>query len=158
MQSKNLEGLYHQRIDPRISPPPKTEIQPRVDSLLFIEHKPQSESEAVFELIQPEFLDVVVHIAEAGECNGADSPVNGESVLVINDLNSQDSTGIYITTENDGSYTLTSDDLAPLDPMTYQLHIVLVKQDMHNILALGYDPRSWIWARILSTQIVMMAP
>lgn len=78
--------------------------------------------------------------------------------IVINDLNSVDSTGIYITTENDGSYTLTSDDLALLDPWVYQLHIVLVKQDMHNILALGYDPRSWIWARILSTQIVMLNP
>lgn len=77
--------------------------------------------------------------------------------IVINDLNSEDSTGVYITTENDGSYTIKNTDLAPLDPSAYQLQIVLVKQDMHNILALGYDPRSWIWARILSSQIVYAA-
>ena len=85
-----------------------------------------------------------------------DSTCEGMVDIVINDMNSMDSTGVFITTENDGSYTITESDLAPLDPMAYQLQIVLVKQELENILAVGYDPRSWIWARVLSTQMVMM--
>ncbi|MBN1885029.1 MAG: hypothetical protein JW876_05855 [Candidatus Krumholzibacteriota bacterium] len=78
--------------------------------------------------------------------------------IVIGDLNDVDSTGIYITTENDGSYTITSEDLAPLSPWTYQLQIIIVKQNRHQILATGFDPRSWIWARVLSTQYVFLNP
>ena len=78
--------------------------------------------------------------------------------IVLVDLNSMDSTGVFITTENDGSFTLTGDYLDGLDPMVYQLQIVLVKQARHAILAAGYDPRSWIWARVLSTQMVYLNP
>jgi hypothetical protein len=61
---------------------------------------------------------------------------------------------VSITTENDGSYTFTGAELAAIPPTLYELQIVL---DMHNretIVAAGYHPQSWIWARVLSTQLV----
>ena len=73
--------------------------------------------------------------------------------ITIMDLNA-DSTGVYITTENDGFYSFTAEDLSPIDPMAYQLQIVLIHENRQTITAPGYDPRSRVWARVLSTQIV----
>ncbi len=65
-----------------------------------------------------------------------------------------DSTGIYIRTEDDGFYTFTADDLAPIGPGAYELQIVLINENRKTITAQGYDPRSWLWARTLSVQYV----
>lgn len=78
---------------------------------------------------------------------------SGTIDITIMDLNA-DSTGVYITTENDGFYTFTADDLSVIDPGAYQLQIVLIHENRQAITAVGYDPRSWVWARVLSTQIV----
>jgi hypothetical protein len=79
----------------------------------------------------------------------------GTVAITIMDLNA-DSTGVYFFTEDDGSYTFTADDLAVLDPMTYQIQVVLITQNRRNIVAPGYDPRSFIWARTLATQILYL--
>jgi hypothetical protein len=80
-----------------------------------------------------------------------------EISIRILDLNA-DWTDVRITTENDGSYTFTADDLSVLDPMAYQLQIVLIVENKQYIDAPGYDPRSWIWARTFGTQIVYLSP
>ena len=65
-----------------------------------------------------------------------------------------DSTGIYVTTDNDGSYTFTAGELSVIDPSLIDLQIVLIVENMMNIDAPGYDPRSWIRARTLTVQTV----
>lgn len=67
-----------------------------------------------------------------------------------------DSTGVYITTEDDGFYTFTAADLSPIDLSAYELIIVLIVEDKRSITAVGYDPRSWIQARTLATKYVMV--
>ena len=61
-----------------------------------------------------------------------------------------DSTGVYITTEDDGFYSFTADDLSVIDPMAYEIQVVLIVEQRQNITEVGYDPRSWVWARTLS--------
>jgi len=73
----------------------------------------------------------------------------GDIDIVILDTAS-DSTGIHITTENDGSYTFTADDLSPLPESTYEFDVILVEQKIEPLNAYGFDSRSWIWARVLS--------
>ncbi|MBN2070375.1 MAG: hypothetical protein JW814_02870 [Candidatus Krumholzibacteriota bacterium] len=81
---------------------------------------------------------------------------SGTIDITIMDLNA-DSTGVYIRTEDDGEYTFTSDDLAPISPMAYQLMIVLIREEKQYITAPGYDARSWVWSRTLSTQYVSLS-
>jgi hypothetical protein len=78
---------------------------------------------------------------------------SGTIDITIMDLNA-DSTGVYITTEDDGFYSFTADDLSVIDPMAYQLQIVLIVENRKYITAIGYDPRSMLWARTLATQLV----
>ena len=73
----------------------------------------------------------------------------GDIDIVILDTAS-DSTGIHITTENDGSYTFTADDLSPLPESTYEFDVILVEQNIEPLNVYGFDSRSWIWARVLS--------
>ncbi|MDD3643734.1 MAG: hypothetical protein PHQ19_09770, partial [Candidatus Krumholzibacteria bacterium] len=75
----------------------------------------------------------------------------------IFDLNA-DWTDVLVTTENDGSYTFTAQDVAGLDPMAYQLQIVLIVDERESIIADGYDPRSFIEARTRATQTVYRNP
>jgi len=65
-----------------------------------------------------------------------------------------DSTGVYITTDNDGSYTFSAGELSVIDPSLMDLQIVLVVENVMNIDSPGYDPRSWIRARTLTAQTV----
>jgi hypothetical protein len=67
---------------------------------------------------------------------------------------SGDSTGVYVTTDNDGSYTFTAGELSAIDPSTIELQIVLIVENVRNIDAAGYDPRSWIRARTLTYQTI----
>jgi hypothetical protein len=78
---------------------------------------------------------------------------SGTVDITIMDLNG-DSTGVYITTEDDGFYRFEADVLASIPPTAYQLQIVLINENKKLISEYGYDPRSWVWARTLSTQIV----
>jgi len=78
---------------------------------------------------------------------------SGTIDITIMDLNG-DSTGVYIKTEDDGFHHFSAEDLSSIDPSAYQLMIVLIHEDKKYIDAYGYDPRSWVWARTLSTQIV----
>ena len=65
-----------------------------------------------------------------------------------------DSTGVYVTTDNDGSYTFTASELSVIDPSATDLQLVLVVENMMNIDSPGYDPRSWIRARTLTVQTI----
>lgn len=67
---------------------------------------------------------------------------------------SGDSLGVYVTTENDGSYTFTAGELSVIDPAVMDLQIVLIVENIENIDSPGYDPRSWIRARTISVQYV----
>ena len=69
-------------------------------------------------------------------------------ILILKD--GADSTGVDILTTNDGSYNLTASDLSVITDLTKEYAVVLIHQNMRNINAAGYDPRSWIWARIMS--------
>lgn len=83
----------------------------------------------------------------------------GTIAITIFDLNApgpNDSTGIYIVTEDDGAYTITEKDLEPLDPFAYQIQVVLIVENRQGIVAPTYDSRSFISARILATQILML--
>jgi hypothetical protein len=61
-----------------------------------------------------------------------------------------------ITTENDGSYTFTSDDLSAIPVHLYELQIVLAMYNRELIDTPGYHPQSWIWARVQSMQMVLL--
>jgi len=52
---------------------------------------------------------------------------------------------------NTGSYTFTEGELSVLDPMAYQIQVVLIIENREYIDEPGYDPRSWAWARTHST-------
>ena len=65
-----------------------------------------------------------------------------------------DSTGVYVTTDNDGSYTFTAGELSVIDPLIMDMQIVLIVENVMNINSPGYDPRSWIRARTLTVQTV----
>ena len=67
---------------------------------------------------------------------------------------SGDSTGVYVTTDNDGSYTFTAGELSVIDPSIMDMQIVLIVENVMNIDSPGYDPRSWIRARTLTVQNV----
>jgi hypothetical protein len=83
------------------------------------------------------------------------NPCGGTIIITIEDLN-YGPTDVYIVTEDDGSYTFTAGDLSVLDPLSYQLQIILVTENRKNIIAPGYDPRSFIWARTFATQFVYL--
>jgi len=68
-------------------------------------------------------------------------------VMMVED----DSTGIYIETPNDGSYTFSPTDLEPLGSEPGYYGLVLVFQNSSAINASGYDSRSYIWARSMNT-------
>jgi hypothetical protein len=67
-------------------------------------------------------------------------------------------TDVDITTENDGSYTFTAEDVAGIDPFVYQLQIVLIVETRENIAAAGYDPRSFIETSTWATALVFRNP
>jgi hypothetical protein len=78
-------------------------------------------------------------------------------VIRIEDLSYGEWTDVYIETENDGSYTFTADDVSGIDPMAYQLQIVLILEHKRNLTFIeGYDPRSWISARVQAVVPVMI--
>jgi len=65
-----------------------------------------------------------------------------------------DSTGVRVSTANDGSYTFTAGELSVIDPSLIDLQIVLAVENFAYIDAEGFDPRSWIRARTLSVVTV----
>jgi hypothetical protein len=72
----------------------------------------------------------------------------------IMDMGPIEWTDVNIVTENDGSYTFTAADLSGIDPYAYSFQITLIIDNKQIIIADGYDPRSWIWARVYTTQFI----
>lgn len=112
------------------------------DPIVFPACQPYITSPAPFSYVSMSGFDLEWHTFCSGTID-----------ITIMDLNA-DSTGVYITTEDDGFYAFTADDLSVIDPGAYQLMIVLIHENRNAITAVGYDPRSWVMARVLSTQIV----
>ena len=65
----------------------------------------------------------------------------------IMDMGPMTWTDVDLMVPNTGSYTFTSGVLSGLDPMTYQIQVVLIMETKEYIDEPGYDPRSWAWAR-----------
>jgi len=61
-----------------------------------------------------------------------------------------DTTGTSVETANDGSYTMTSEDLEPLGELAGEYGLLLVRQNSKAITADGYDSRGYIWARVMN--------
>jgi hypothetical protein len=118
------------------------------DPIVFPECGPHITSPAAFSFVTLEGLELVwTNYDSYPDCS---RPVT----IRIEDLGMMEWTDVYIETENDGSYTFTARDAALIDPSVYQLQIVLIIDNKENIIATGYDPRSWVWARAYATQIV----
>jgi hypothetical protein len=122
------------------------------DPIIFPACGPYITSPAIGEYVTLEGLEVVwSHYDTYPDC---DRPVT----IRIQDMGFVEWTDVCITTENDGSYTFTADDVAVLDPYVYQIQIVLIVDNKEYISAPGYDPRSWVWARTYATQLVFINP
>jgi len=85
----------------------------------------------------------------AGHDTFDDCPANIR--IRIMDMGPLTWTNVDLMVPNTGSYTLTEGDLSGLDPMTYQIQVVLIIETREFIDEPGYDPRSWAWARTHST-------
>jgi len=69
----------------------------------------------------------------------------------IMDMGPMTWTDVDLMVPNTGTYTFTAGDLSGLDPMTYNIQVVLIIETKEYIDEPGYDPRSWAWARTHST-------
>jgi hypothetical protein len=78
----------------------------------------------------------------------------GDVLFMI--LSGNDTTGVTITTENDGEYEFSPNDLAPLVGQSGDYAIMMIHQNETLIDANGYDPRSYIWARVINIVQVYM--
>ena len=78
-----------------------------------------------------------------------------DSVLFII-MSGEDSTGVTIMTPNDGSYTFTNGDLSPIGGQAGQYFLMMIYQNSKTIDATGYDPRSFIWARVINMTAIYM--
>lgn len=76
----------------------------------------------------------------------------------IQDASMQEWTPIDVETANDGSYTFTAGDLSALDPMVYQISVVLMIGNTEQIVAPGYDPRGFVRAQTWSTVMLYLDP
>ena len=77
----------------------------------------------------------------------------GEVRLVIISA-SGDTTGVDLMTDNDGSYTFTSQQLSSISGPQNGCALIMILQNADMITAPGYDPRSYIWGRVISTTII----
>lgn len=75
------------------------------------------------------------------------STCSGMIDIIVRDTFGDD-TGVSIQTQDDGSYTFTSEDLSSLPESTYEFYVVLIKKVVEPINAAGYDQRSWIETRV----------
>ncbi|MBD3180457.1 MAG: hypothetical protein GF417_13290 [Candidatus Latescibacteria bacterium] len=67
---------------------------------------------------------------------------------------SGDTTGVDVMTDNDGSYTFSSQQLSSISGPQPNCSIILILQNSDAITEAGYDPRSYIWARVINTTII----
>jgi hypothetical protein len=65
-----------------------------------------------------------------------------------------DSTGVSVVTDNNGSYTFTETDLEPLGGQAGEYTILMIHQNTEAVTAAGYDSRSYIWARVINITTV----
>ena len=77
----------------------------------------------------------------------------GEARLVIIGA-SGDTTGVDVMTPNDGSYTFTSQQLSSISGPQNNCALIMILQNSDMITAPGYDPRSYIWARVINTTVI----
>ncbi|MFO7916033.1 MAG: hypothetical protein R6U43_10140 [Candidatus Krumholzibacteriales bacterium] len=77
----------------------------------------------------------------------------GEVRLVIVAA-SGDTTGVDVMTENDGSYTFTSQQLSSISGPQSNCALIMILQNSDMITAPGYDPRSYIWGRVINTTVI----
>jgi hypothetical protein len=66
-------------------------------------------------------------------------------------LDGTDSTGVWVETENDGSYTLTAGDLVPLDGQTGTYNLAIIKLVEENITSPGYRSESIVRSRAFNS-------
>jgi hypothetical protein len=91
-------------------------------------------------------------VSWTGYGGAADCP--GTVRLRIQDASMQEWTDVDIVTENDGSYAFTAGDLSSLDPMVYQIMVVLIYENTEQVVATGYDPRGFVRAEVWSTVLL----
>ena len=89
---------------------------------------------------------------------GGSTPCSRPVTIRLFDLSMLEWTGVEIVTENDGSYSFTAADVAGIDPMVYQVQIVLIFSNRESIVEAGFDARSFIEARTWATQVVFRNP
>ena len=81
---------------------------------------------------------------------------SGSDSVMLKILEGSNTTAVSVTAANDGSYSFTTDDLAPLGGQAGNYEIMLIYQKEKLISAAGYDSRSYIRARMISTIDVYM--
>lgn len=74
----------------------------------------------------------------------------GQGIVNIMLLSGNDTTGVSVETDNDGSYTFAGEELESLGGQSGEYEIMMVYNDKILIDAAGYDSRSFIKARIIS--------
>jgi len=77
----------------------------------------------------------------------------GGEVRLLIVASSGDTTGVDVMTENDGSYTFTFQQLSSISGPQSNCSLIMVLQNSDLINEPGYDPRSYIWARVINTTI-----
>lgn len=74
----------------------------------------------------------------------------GEGTVLFMILSGDDTTNVSVQTDNDGTYTFTTTDLEPLGGQAGEYSIMIIHQHETAITAEDYDPRSYIWARVIN--------
>jgi len=119
-------------------------------------HVPALVDSIAFPSVQPYVTDPGV--GDTVSLQGFDVTWTGSgsgSVLFII-MSGEDSTGVMVSTPNDGSYTFTNGDLNPINGQAGQYVLMMIYQNSDTIDVSGYDPRSFIWARIINGTTIYM--
>ena len=75
------------------------------------------------------------------------------TMMKYNVIGGLDSTGVWVTVENDGSYTFTTADLAPLGGVGGRFDIIMIVQKEKNFYRNGYSMESIIRARMYNVAV-----
>jgi len=120
------------------------------DPILFPECGPYLNSPDAYTYVSKEGFEVTW----SGHDAFADCPA--EVRIRVMDMGPLTWTDIDLMVPNTGSYTFRPADLSGLDPMTYQIQVVLIIETKEYIDEPGYDPRSWAWARTHSSLMLYL--
>jgi hypothetical protein len=75
---------------------------------------------------------------------------SGTGTVIFMIISGVDTTDLDIETENDGEYEFSEDDLLPLGNQDDEYGIILIHRNSKDINTAGYDPRSYIRARVMN--------